>query len=135
MMIERASKTALPAARARALALAGVCMLLWLTVLSGRAEAQKAYSSADAAANAFIAALRASDGSMTEVMGDDYKRFIPTEGVEDEDVQRFLSAWDEKHELLPGDEAEGLFIAARPGKLDELHTKRDDLERRLAQGD
>ncbi len=31
-------------------------------------------------------------------------------------------------------EAEALFISAKPGKLDELHAKRDSLEQRLADG-
>jgi acyl-coenzyme A thioesterase PaaI-like protein len=42
-------------------------------------------------------------------------------------------------QLIAGDtlcaEAEGLFISALPGKLDELHAKRDALEDRLAQGE
>jgi hypothetical protein len=42
-------------------------------------------------------------------------------------------------QLYAGDtlcaEAEGLFIAARPGKIDELHAKRDAFEDRLAGGD
>jgi acyl-coenzyme A thioesterase PaaI-like protein len=42
-------------------------------------------------------------------------------------------------QMVAGDtlcaEAEGLFISAKPGKLDELHAKRDVLEDRLAGGD
>lgn len=69
-------------------------------LVSGAALAQQAYPTAEAAADAFTAALGRPE-AMTDVLGADWRRFIPTDEIEDEDVQAYLRAWEKKHEILP----------------------------------
>ena len=77
----------------RALALA--CALA-----SPLAMAQKAYPSAEAAADAFTDALRKVDrAALTKVLGANYKQLVDTDGVERTDVETYLAAWDKQHKV------------------------------------
>ncbi|MEO8753929.1 MAG: DUF2950 domain-containing protein [Casimicrobiaceae bacterium] len=65
------------------------------------AWAQKMFPSADAAADAFVDALSRHDGpALKEVMGPEYKRLIPVDGVDPEDVTNFLAAWAKGHKIV-----------------------------------
>ncbi|HKO88640.1 MAG TPA: DUF2950 domain-containing protein [Burkholderiales bacterium] len=67
------------------------------------AIAQHAYSSPEAAAEAFTDALATSDEiAMGKVLGNDWRRFVPTEGIGRDDVNRFLSAWAHSHRIVRG---------------------------------
>jgi hypothetical protein len=62
--------------------------------------AQKAYPSAEAAADAFTDALRKADRkALGVVLGANYKQFVSTDGVERADVEAYLAAWDKQHKV------------------------------------
>jgi hypothetical protein len=61
---------------------------------------QASYPSADAAADAFVEAVRASDqAALAKVLGNDWKDYIPTEGIDRDDVDQFLKRYDEGHRI------------------------------------
>ncbi|HYS68044.1 MAG TPA: DUF2950 domain-containing protein, partial [Paraburkholderia sp.] len=65
------------------------------------AHAQAVYPSADDAANAFVDALARNDETaLKHVLGNDFHRFIPTEGIGEEDVYQFLGAWSKGHQII-----------------------------------
>jgi hypothetical protein len=65
------------------------------------AFAQRAYPSADAASQALVGAITRNDpDALRTVLGTDWKRFIPTAGIDTEDVQAFLAAWAKQHKTL-----------------------------------
>lgn len=70
-----------------------------------RAVAQAVYPSAEAAAAALTAAIEGGDPEATKVvLGEDWKKFVPTEGIDDENVQRYLAAWNTSHEIVTEEE-------------------------------
>ncbi len=63
--------------------------------------AQQAYPTADAAATALVDAIAKNDHpALRIVLGDDWKNFIPTENIEDEDIDAFLKAWAKAHKIV-----------------------------------
>ncbi|MFM0199758.1 DUF2950 domain-containing protein [Paraburkholderia fungorum] len=65
------------------------------------AHAQAVYPSADDAANAFVDALASNDDSaLKHVLGNDFHRFIPSEGIGDDDIYQFLGAWSKGHQIV-----------------------------------
>jgi len=89
------------------LGVAGVAMLLAAAFfLPGAAGAQKAYPSAEAAADALTVAIASGNPeAMNEVLGDDFRRFIPTDGLDDEAVRLYLDAWKSRHQIVAHDNA------------------------------
>ena len=83
----------------RALALA--CALV-----SPLALAQKAYPSAEAAADAFTDALRKVDRkALGVVLGANYKQYVRTDGLDRADIEAYLAAWDKQHKVnIEGDD-------------------------------
>ncbi|MGL4318644.1 MAG: DUF2950 domain-containing protein [Pseudomonas sp.] len=74
--------------------------LLLLFGLSQIAQAQQTYPTADAAAEALVAALgteKADAGHMAALLGSDWQTYIPTDEVEREDVDAFLALYRQKH--------------------------------------
>jgi hypothetical protein len=66
------------------------------------AHAQQAFPSADAAAEALVAAIAASDSAaLVKILGKDWKTHIPTEGIGREDVTAFLEAYKRSHKIAP----------------------------------
>ena len=64
-----------------------------LVLAASAAHAQKVYQTPQAAGDALLAAVAGSDpAALHEVLGADWKRYIPTAGVDDEDVYAFLAA-------------------------------------------
>ena len=101
--------------------------ILLLAVLSQSAQAQQAYPSADAAAEALVVALGSEKGDverLAALLGADWQSYIPTGDVEREDVDAFLGLYREKHMIEPA--AAGrqyaldlpFAIGARQGRLD-----------------
>lgn len=94
--------------RARVLTLAVVLgtvgSLLLVPVLllnTTDAQAQALYPSADDAANAFVDALARNDEqALKHVLGDDFHRFIPTDGIDEDDIYQFLGAWSQGHQVV-----------------------------------
>jgi hypothetical protein len=74
-------------------------------VLSGAVLAQQAsYPSADAAASAFVQAVRDHDqAALAKVLGSNWKDYIPTEGIDQDDVDLFLKRYDESHRIDTAD--------------------------------
>jgi hypothetical protein len=65
------------------------------------ARAQAVYPSADAAANAFVDALaRNDDPALKHVLGNDFRRYIPAEDVDQVDIYQFLGAWSKAHQIV-----------------------------------
>jgi hypothetical protein len=84
-------------------AAAALSALLWLApaVVHGQA----AFPEPEAAAKAFITALRDMDrAAMTVILGPDWEAFVPPEGMADEDIAAFLSAAEKKLTVAESDE-------------------------------
>lgn len=65
------------------------------------AHAQAVYPTADAAANAFVDALARNDeDALKHVLGNDFHRFIPAEGIGEDDIYQFLGAWSKGHQIV-----------------------------------
>jgi len=66
--------------------------------------AQQAFSSPDAAATAFTDAIATSDHeALRKVLGADWRQFIPTAGIDMDDVYAFLAAWSKSHKIVADD--------------------------------
>ena len=63
--------------------------------------AQSAYPTADAAADAFVAAVERHDqAALQKVLGAQWRDYIPTEGIDQDDVDAFLAMWKQSHRIL-----------------------------------
>ena len=66
------------------------------------AQAQKPFPTAEAAADALVSALARTDSdALREVLGSDWKRYIPTADLDQDDVYGFLAAWAKSHNIVP----------------------------------
>ncbi|MGH7341929.1 MAG: DUF2950 domain-containing protein [Candidatus Rokuibacteriota bacterium] len=64
--------------------------------------AQRAYPTPEAAAEALTDAVARSDGdALRTVLGADWKRFIPTAEIDQDDVYAFLADWAKSHKIVP----------------------------------
>jgi hypothetical protein len=69
------------------------------------ASAQKAFASAQAAAEALVDAVaRNDDDAVKVVLGADYARVLPVKEVDRDDVLSFLAGWAQWHGIAPRDE-------------------------------
>ena len=79
----------------------GAAVLLLSLLVSAPAFAQKAYDSDVAAADAFQAAVASGDkAALGTVLGKNWKAFIPTQGIDREDIDTFLDGWKKSHKLV-----------------------------------
>jgi hypothetical protein len=84
---------------ANPLLLALLALLVALCV--SPAFAQSAYPTADAAADAFVAAVEKHDqAALQKVLGAQWRDYIPTEGIDQDDVDAFLAMWKQSHRIL-----------------------------------
>lgn len=77
-------------------------ILSLLTITALPAQAQQAFSTPDQAAEAFVIALgtdHADAGRMEALLGENWRDYIPLDGIERDDVEAFLSLYREKHEI------------------------------------
>jgi len=80
------------------------------------AWAQATYPTAEAAAEAFTAALEHPDPEKTKVMlGEDWKQFIPAAGIKDEYLQRYLAAWEKAHAIIVDDDGRTMVAVGDEG--------------------
>lgn len=89
------------------------CLLLAPSAFAG----PQTFDSTDAAAKAFIAALgteHADAESMAKLLGDDWQRYIPTAGIEREDVDAFIAHYQQRHRI----EADGAVAHLLVGEAD-----------------
>jgi hypothetical protein len=71
-----------------------------LALIAPLAAAQEAFPTQEAAAEALVAALgttQADDARLGEILGPDWKTFVPTGSVDRSDVDAFLARYGEKH--------------------------------------
>ncbi|WP_144146108.1 DUF2950 domain-containing protein [Paraburkholderia sp. BCC1884] len=85
-----------------ALGTAGTFLIAPLLLIgTSAAHAQAVYPSPDAAAQAFVNALASNDEvALKHVLGNDFHRFIPTEGIGQDDIYTFLGAWSKGHQII-----------------------------------
>jgi hypothetical protein len=97
--------------RAAALAVGAVLALAPAAVV-----AQKAFPTAEAAAEALVDAVARSDAdALRTVLGADWKRYIPTVDVDQDDVYAFLAAWAKSHKLVPEGNDKAVLAVGEPG--------------------
>ncbi len=59
------------------------------------------YPTPDAASEALVTALRAHDQpALAKVLGDDWRTYIPTDGVDRDDVDAFIADYDTSHKIV-----------------------------------
>jgi hypothetical protein len=82
-----------------------LCIVAVLVCSSvGTALAQATYPDAGAATTAFVQAVRAGDqAALQKVLGQDWKDYIPVEGIDRDDVEAFLKGYDESHKIVEAD--------------------------------
>lgn len=65
------------------------------------AVAQRAFPTPEAAADALVDAIARHDGdALKNVVGPDYRQYIPAASVDPEDVTNFLEAWAKAHKIV-----------------------------------
>ena len=98
------------------MAIAAVALACAALFLPSHVFAQKMFPSPEAATEALVDALTKNDAkALRAVLGENWKRFIPTEGVDRGDVDGFLADWEKSHSIEPG--ADGrVHLAVGPDK-------------------
>jgi hypothetical protein len=87
-----------------------------LVLASAPGFAQRAYPTPDAAAEALVDAVARSDpDALRAVLGANWKRFVPTDDVDREDVYAFLAAWAKSHRLVPSGDARAMLAVGEQG--------------------
>ena len=97
---------------------AGVRAALLVCLLAAPlAYAQKSFMTPESAAEALVKAMRANDTkALQTVLGQDWKRFIPTDDLSRDDVNAFLTAWDQSHKIdHEGDDTALISVGAESG--------------------
>ncbi|HSC01566.1 MAG TPA: DUF2950 domain-containing protein [Burkholderiaceae bacterium] len=91
--------------------------LLACLLASPLAYAQKSFLTPDGAAEALVKAIRNNDSQAKQtVLGKDWKRFIPTDNLGQDDVDAFLAAWDQSHKIVhDGDDTALVSVGDEPG--------------------
>jgi hypothetical protein len=80
--------------------LAAAALALAAILGSTYAFAQQAFDSAEAAADALVHAVATSDpDGLRTVLGADWKRYIPIDDIDAEDVYAFLGDWAKSHKI------------------------------------
>lgn len=78
-------------------------------------HAQRAFASPGEASSALADAIARNDeAKLGDVLGESWRRYVPTDGVERQDLLAFLTAWSEKHGIV----AEGEVAHVSVGKDD-----------------
>jgi len=85
-----------------------------ICVLSSAALAELAsYPTADAAASAFVQAVRSKDQvALAKVLGSDWKNYVPVDDIHQEDVDLFLKRYDQSHRIDTADGKAHLDVGA-----------------------
>lgn len=86
----------------RIMALAGATVTAIALSLPALALAQQDYPSPEAASQAFFNAIVNNDeAALRKVLGADWKRFVPTDEIDKEDIYAFLEQWSKGHSIVP----------------------------------
>ena len=71
------------------------------------------YPTADAASEALVAALKAHDQpALAKVLGDDWRTYIPTEGIDRDDVDAFIADYDSAHKIVTAGDTNHLAVGS-----------------------
>lgn len=82
--------------------LAVMLVLLYAPVFAKNHADQVVFSTPDEAASMLVKAISDKDGTLLgKLLGSRYKTVLPLDNVDEEDVKKFLVAWEEHHALLP----------------------------------
>jgi hypothetical protein len=85
-------------------------------LVSPLAWAQKAYPSAESAADAFTDALRKSDRqALSTVLGSNYQQFVSADGFDRADFDAYLAAWDKQHKVYSERDSKAVVIVGDGG--------------------
>ena len=99
-------------------------------VVPSHALAQEAFGSPEAAADAFVRAVATSDEeALRTVLGADWKRFIPIDNIDRDDVNAFLAARYKNEKIIRDSDTGSLGGRAR--RMDAADSDRQE-RRRLA---
>jgi len=81
------------------------------------AQAQRSFTTPEAAAETLVKAIRAKDRQQLQVvLGKEWQRFIPTDDLSRDDVTAFLAAWDRRHQIQHESEGTALLtVGEEPG--------------------
>ena len=78
--------------------------------------AQRAYPSAEAASQALVDAIsRVDEIALRDVLGANWRSFVPTGSMGREDVDAFLAAWKKQHRIVRGAAGESLLEVGEAG--------------------
>ena len=98
------------------MAIATVALACAALFLPSHVFAQKMFPNPEAAAEALVDALAKNDPkALRAVLGENWKRFIPTEGVDRGDVDDFLADWQKSHSIEPDTDGR-VHLAVGPDK-------------------
>lgn len=93
-----------------------VLTLACASLLAGMAQAQQAYPTPAAAADALVSALEARDKDpqqLATVLGADWERYIPRDSIERKDVDAFVSKFHEQHAFESRDATHSLLSVGK----------------------
>ena len=91
---------------------------LALASFTAPALAQGTYASADEAAKAFVHALAVNDPqALSTVLGANWRRFIPTTGIDHDDLVAFLGAWAKSNRIVTEGKAAHLQVGSQNWQL------------------
>ncbi|MFJ2983368.1 MULTISPECIES: DUF2950 domain-containing protein [unclassified Pseudomonas] len=79
-----------------------VCLIALGSAGSGLAAAQQAFPTPEKAVEAFVEALgteHADQARLAQLLGDDWRTYIPREGVQRSDVDAFLQQYRQQHQI------------------------------------
>ncbi|MCD0503823.1 DUF2950 family protein [Bordetella petrii] len=78
--------------------------------------AQAAFSTPQAAADALVEAVSTGDDAgLRNVLGSDFRRFVPRDSVAREDIYAFLAAWSGHHEIVSTGPSSAEFVVGNDG--------------------
>ena len=84
----------------------GLAFLAGMFALAPAAWAQQSFPTPDAAAAAFVDSVaRNDDDAAKAVLGPDWRKYIPLDGVKANDVTNFLEAWSKSHRIVAAGDA------------------------------
>ena len=77
-----------------------IFLLLTAACVFHQASAQLVFATPQDAARTFIKAIQNQDkAAYNKILGSDWSKYIPTDGIDRDDVNKFLEAWDQAHSI------------------------------------
>ncbi len=84
--------------------------ILALAATQGHA-AQAAFATPQAAADALVQAVATGDDDgLRQVLGSDFRRFVPRDSIDRDDIYAFLAAWSRQHKIVDTSPATAEFV-------------------------